>query len=1065
MDYVIYTVGNSAFLGAILNGVAAITTSDSFATLISIGMLFGVFYCCWECVFNATRSFNIQHMLVAICVYLCMFGPTRTVIIQDVYNAGTGDVVVDNIPLGVAASGSIVSRIGYRICVLIETAYHPAQTVATVYQGGFAEPLRILNEVRTFDFGPKAIKAMNDKLGTYTPYNSTRTAESDIRQAISNYIRDCTYPEIQMGLKSADSIKTANADSEPLKSLSTAYHTYFPIAINSGLSDPQTFSCAKGYDALKNKIDALLETSEVQQAVAKGIGGSLIRGTNSTNPNMDNLNAALYTLGLTGLDAQKVTKNRVVNSVLDSAAAGHFKTLQDTATAVATMSAIDQRNIQWASEGTMFTQSMHALMTFIEGFCYAIMPIMAFVFVMGAMGMRIVGKYFQVIIWIQLWYPIMAIVNLYVISSTRTALKPYATSTSFYDVGQLFHEVETHLGVAGLMLGATPLLALLIITGSSMAFTAIAGRMGGQDHFNEKNIQPDAMNVAPLNQISPYANTNVGIGTRLSGTESLVPRINIGAAQEGAVQYAEQRVKETSSTVSKQLAKEMAEGTSTATTSATAKNVGAQLAATNSVAYSAAASLARKMGFASGKDGSVTHEDAGKVAVMAEGGFSFGGLFDKSNDKGGGNKTSLSGGLKIGAGGKGELTSSDGVKVSFTAKEDITKDDVAKFDSLKSANLSSAISTGVNKTYSETDAKTRSELDKTTLGKSMAESVKASESLSKSQRALDTLGRTYSVDAAALANKVDAWLNGNSTNALFARDSYDRVMQDNSIPAEKRIAMQNAFKTQFGISQNETLAKAIAYMDFASDWRNGRLGDLQSMLHGVGITSFVGENANFTKEMPKPEAVGNVGPITGYTGAPVKPEVDNRMATNKKQVENSTAEADETLNKTGGSTEVHHAKGKTGVQKQNLVNQASVRHQQFKSLEGTLQNARAITRASGYSGNLDENAKFKNITVGMPKDSVTGVRDFLAANGRPQNDSEVYQFGKKEYQRDMEKRMHNDVVNAYKAHYGKDFSEEKYAKDIKKTEEGIREIAKHGYSDESAIQIQRFFQHAYGVNS
>ena len=78
MEYVIYTVGNAEFLRAIFNGVTMITTSDSFPTLISIGLMFGILYVCWESVFNATRTFNIQHMLVAVLMYLVMFRPTIT---------------------------------------------------------------------------------------------------------------------------------------------------------------------------------------------------------------------------------------------------------------------------------------------------------------------------------------------------------------------------------------------------------------------------------------------------------------------------------------------------------------------------------------------------------------------------------------------------------------------------------------------------------------------------------------------------------------------------------------------------------------------------------------------------------------------------------------------------------------------------------------------------------------------------------------------------------------------------------------------------------------------------
>ena len=774
MDYVIYTVGNAQFLGAIFNGVAAITTSNSFTTLISIGMLFGVLYCCWECVMNGTRAFNLQHMLVAIAVYLCMFGPTRTVIIQDVYNNNTGDVVVDNIPLGVAASGSIVSRIGYNICVLIETAYHPAETVATVYQGGFAEPLRILNQFRTFDFGPEVMKAINEKLGKYTPYNSSKAVLSDYRQAVSNYVRDCTYPEIQMGHKSIDEIKTAKADASPLKSNSTALHTYLPIARTSGNSDSQTFSCSAGYDVLTSVFNDVFSDTSVTNAMAKGIGGSLLKNAGS----LDNIDQSLKSLGLVGTSAQQMTKNRIVNSVLDAAASGHYKTMQDSATAIATMSAIDQRNIQWASEGTMFTQSMHALMTFIEGFVYAIMPIMAFVFVMGAMGMRIVGKYFQIILWIQLWYPIMAIVNLYVMSSTKNALQPYATSNSYYFLDKVFSEVETHIGVAGLMLGATPMLALLIITGSSMAFTAIAGRMGGQDHFNEKNIQPDALNVAPLSQIQSTAYTNLGQGTRISGAEGHIPTIATGEISQKTLSSAEERMRTRTDAATEAFQNSVGKGVSIGTAGQIQREIGATVQGSDVYKTAQKTDLAKEFASKYATNDSINHDMSGNFANLLSG------------------RLTLKG---IGGGPAWEWRDSTGQLHSESTEKSHLGKQMAQFSKEHSAALSTAVNEGQKRAFSKTyEGKSMSSLSRN-LGQAFSDSASA--------------GEKYS-EVASQAKHV-----GMNTNT--ALDQHTTQIWNKANTAEVSPLLHNLFRNR--IPNDEKLAQFVNHKGgFYNEWKGNR---------------------------------------------------------------------------------------------------------------------------------------------------------------------------------------------------------------------------------------------------
>ena len=57
--------------------------------------------------------------------------------------------------------------------------------------------------------------------------------------------------------------------------------------------------------------------------------------------------------------------------------------------------------------------------------------------------------------------------------------------------------------------------------------------------------------------------------------------------------------------------------------------------------------------------------------------------------------------------------------------------------------------------------------------------------------------------------------------------------------------------------------------------------------------------------------------------------------------------------------------------------------------------------------------------------------------------------------------MRNDVVNAYKAHYGKEFSMEKYGGDINRTVQGIKNIGKTAYTKDSVMQITNFLHQAY----
>ncbi len=84
-----------------------------------------------------------------------------------------------------------------------------------------------------------------------------------------------------------------------------------------------------------------------------------------------------------------------------------------------------QRNTQYAAEQSLFVKSIQPLMTLVEGFAYAITPIAAFVMVLGSKGLLLVGKYLQMLIWVQLWLPIMSVINLFIYIMGQQALAKY----------------------------------------------------------------------------------------------------------------------------------------------------------------------------------------------------------------------------------------------------------------------------------------------------------------------------------------------------------------------------------------------------------------------------------------------------------------------------------------------------------------------------------------------------------------------------------------------------------------------------------------------------------------
>ena len=91
----IYSIGDSAYLAAILNAVAMITGTGDFRQLAGLGFLIGVLLVLFQGILQGGRGIRFQNVLVAWLLYALMFGPTARVAIEDAYSGAVRVVVVD----------------------------------------------------------------------------------------------------------------------------------------------------------------------------------------------------------------------------------------------------------------------------------------------------------------------------------------------------------------------------------------------------------------------------------------------------------------------------------------------------------------------------------------------------------------------------------------------------------------------------------------------------------------------------------------------------------------------------------------------------------------------------------------------------------------------------------------------------------------------------------------------------------------------------------------------------------------------------------------------------------
>ena len=91
----------------------------------------------------------------------------------------------------------------------------------------------------------------------------------------------------------------------------------------------------------------------------------------------------------------------------------------------------------------------------------------------------------------------MAICNLYISLSVSGQLQGINLG-SMDGVSTAISTLQNQIATGGMLMTATPLLALMVVTGSTYAFTTLASRLNGGDHVDEKVMAPSSVKVGDV---------------------------------------------------------------------------------------------------------------------------------------------------------------------------------------------------------------------------------------------------------------------------------------------------------------------------------------------------------------------------------------------------------------------------------------------------------------------------------------------------------------------------------------------------------------------------------------
>ncbi len=499
----IFTYGNGEFLSIIFNGVVAVMGDGAFGSLIRLAGVAGILFIIFRAAFLSAGKADWGWFFLYITLYGALFVPKVNVTIVDRIVPDNTRTIA-NVPIGLGATASILNQIGDWLTRAAETVYTPPPTLQYKYNGVV--------------FGARLLEAAGQ----------WEITNPDFLENIQEFTRQCvfydlllrhyTWRELSEAEDAWNYIKTHTSQLRTFK-----FRCYTPPFKNPSDLDPACISDQTIlYPECRNGAGGVLEKAwdfEIQRA--SKIFGSRLR------PQMSNqllASQALltdlpvgydYLANVTKSGADIMRANMFANAMrrsLTNAAANADATaaVQDMATTQAEM----QQRSTYQILGSLMGKYLPLIRNIYEGLLYGIFPIV-FLLMLLPMGMRIAGGYLKHLVWLQLWPPLYAILNLLMTLDQQSR----SIAASKLEIGTNVLSLATHSGLAqvatdtailaGYMTASVPLIAYGLVSGGQMALTQLAAQIGAVAQASAGRASSTA--TAGNLQLGTYSVENTGM--------------------------------------------------------------------------------------------------------------------------------------------------------------------------------------------------------------------------------------------------------------------------------------------------------------------------------------------------------------------------------------------------------------------------------------------------------------------------------------------------------------------------------------------------------------------------
>ena len=493
----IFAYQNADSLFGVFNASAAIHASGDYAAALAAVAFCGFVAALIAYAFAPEKLQGWKWLGTVVLVFGILIVPKVSIGIVD-KTGGSAVKVVDNVPFGVAVLGSLTSTIGHTVTGLFETAFQ-------VIPGAGALPAELSYERNGLMFGNRLIRETG----------AVVFQDPNFRTDLINFVHNCTMYDLIDGTIDPG---TFSSSGDVWALMSTPNPARFSTLTSGGSVTVDT--CPNVYNNLNGRLPA--QITRIQGKLAFALNPTLpavtASGLIAGQIQQAYLKNSIATAAATAADL--IRQNAVVNAINDTSNIVGQK-INDPAAmvlAVGRAQATAQQNATWINYGKVAEQALPVFRNVVEAVTYALFPLLVLLLLLtsGRETMIAFKGYAAILIWIQLWPPLYAVLNymasIYAAYDLAAAadLGSGVKALSLQTASTIYSRAISGEAVVGYLAISIPFIAWAAVKRMENFGTALVGGLSGLQaalsgstgsaatgNVNMGNVAMDQMQLAP----------------------------------------------------------------------------------------------------------------------------------------------------------------------------------------------------------------------------------------------------------------------------------------------------------------------------------------------------------------------------------------------------------------------------------------------------------------------------------------------------------------------------------------------------------------------------------------